>query len=150
MIFDHIENAALYQCLRPNLSESLRFLTHTDFSQYTAGKHEIPGQNFYLLAQSYETKPLEKGVWEAHRKFIDIQYVLEGMERVGCAPLAQMIAGIYDEGRDFTSFSGSGDFLTLRAGFFAIFMPQDVHMPGIRMDDTQPVHVNKVVLKVAI
>jgi YhcH/YjgK/YiaL family protein len=150
MIFDHIDNAALYLGLSPNLAEGLHFLTGSDLSQFAPGKHEIPGKDFYILAQAYETKPLEKGVWEAHRKYIDIQYVLEGVEHVGCSPILQMTSGTYDEGRDFISFTGSGDFLTLGTGYFAIFMPQDAHMPGLRVDDARPEAVKKVVLKVAV
>jgi len=37
----------------------------------------------------YQTKPREQGIWEAHRKYIDVQYMIQGSELMGWASIGQ-------------------------------------------------------------
>ena len=58
---------------------AFNFLTKNDFSKMEAGKYEIDKSDIYALVQSYETKVKEKGSWEGHRRYLDIQYMVEGI-----------------------------------------------------------------------
>ena len=86
--------------------------------------------------------------WEAHRRYIDVQYVHVGGEHLGHAHLSTLVAGEYDADRDLVPATGSGSLVALAAGSFAILWPQDAHRPGVAVD--APRHVRKVVLKVAV
>ena len=128
---------------------AFNFLTKNDFSKMEAGKYEIDKSDIYALVQSYETKPKEKGSWEAHRRYLDIQYIVEGIELIGYAALGIMKPCCeYKEKEDYLLFEGKGDFFILRPKNFAIFLPQDVHMPGLAV--TNPQMVKKVVVKVRV
>lgn len=149
MIIDVLENAQLYAGLHSRIELGLNFLKSNNFSEMEPGKYEIDGKNVFALVQGYQTKPRDAGVWESHRRYIDIQYVAEGMERIGYANLKTLTPSQpYDKENDFELFKGHGDFLTVNAGTFAIFAPQDAHMPCIAIQE--PLQVKKVVIKVLI
>ena len=148
MMIDQLKNASLYSGLRKGLDTAFQYLQNTDLSRIEPGKYEIDGSNVYALVQEYETKPREKGRWEAHRQYMDVQYVFKGVERIGYANLEHLKALQYDEAKDFLALSGDGDFFIVREGTFVILAPQDGHMPGIAL--TGPQLVKKVVVKVRL
>ena len=147
MITDRLDNAATYRGLGKRMSAALRFLKRTDFSRVAPGRHEIDGANIYVLVQNYETKPREQGRWEAHRRYIDVHYMAEGAERIGFANVQDLkAAGEYCRKDDYVLFEGEGNSLVLREGCFAIFYPQDAHMPCLAVGGPEP--VLKIVVKV--
>lgn len=149
MIIDHIDNVSFYYGLGDRIVKALEFLKNNDFSNMECGTYEIDGSNVYAMVKRYESKPIEKGLWEAHRKYIDVQYVVEGEEKIGYSNLSSMQeVQEYNPEKDFLELKGTGDFFVLEKGKFAIFTPQDVHMPEIASHSTK--NVTKVVIKVLI
>jgi len=149
MVIDSIRNAPLYYGLGDRIVSALKFLQESDFSAMEPGKYEIDGSNVYALVQKYESKPREAGKWEAHRKYIDVQYVSEGTEQMGYACIdAMKVTKEYDGEGDYLLLEGEGSMLVCRAGTFAIFSPEDAHMPGIALD--KPQEIKKVVVKVRV
>ncbi len=146
MIIDQLKNAPFYLRVTKGLTTAFHYLQNTDLTKVAPGKYEIDGSNVYALVQQYETKLKEKGRWEAHRRYLDVQYVFKGVEQIGYANLEQLQGGEYDEAKDFWTLSGEGDFFVVRAGTFVILAPQDGHMPGIAVSSPQP--VKKIVVKV--
>lgn len=148
MIIDQLKNASLYFGMSEKLATALRYLQNADISNVKPGKYEIDGSNIYALVQQYETKPRENGFWEAHRRYIDVQYIIKGVELIGYASLEHLKAGEYDDAKDFLPVQGDGDFFVVRAGTFVIFAPQDAHMPGLTVSTPQT--IEKIVLKVCV
>lgn len=149
MILDQLTHSALYESLSPGLALGLRFLSSTNLGALEGGRHSIDGDAVFALVSDYETKTPEAGAWEAHRQHVDIQCVVSGEERIGCADLSAMQCGPYDESNDVLFAEGDGDVLTLTPGRFAIFFPHDVHMPGLTLGGA-PARVKKIVVKVRI
>jgi YhcH/YjgK/YiaL family protein len=147
MIVDTLDNALLYFALGDGIKKGLLYLAGTDFLKLEPGRHDIEGDQLFAMVQEYQTKPLEQGKWEAHRRYWDIQYVVMGAEQIHYANLGHLSAGEYDAEKDFLGLKGSGDQVTLREGMFAILSPQDAHMPGMAQGPS--VTVKKVVVKVA-
>ncbi len=150
MIIDRLEKASLYQGVHKRLAMAFDYLQKTDLGKIAPGTYEIEGRKVYVMVQQYETKLKEKGRWEAHRKYIDVQFVHQGAELIGYANLGDLKEGPYDEAKDFLSLQGEGreDFLRVPQGTFVILFPQDAHMPGMAISAPQP--VKKFVVKVAI
>lgn len=147
MIIDTLANAECYCRLGDRLAEGLQFLAQTDLSSLALGRHDIHGDECFALVSEYETKPLDQAVWEAHRRYIDIQCLASGREQIGYAALDSLTTDTeYDASKDAEFLKGSGDFLTLVPGTFAVFYPQDAHMPGL--DSGSRSHVRKIVIKV--
>jgi YhcH/YjgK/YiaL family protein len=113
------------------------------------GKYEIDGENIFALVSEYKTKSESEGKLEAHKKYIDVQYVIDGEELMGYAPLnGQEILVPYKEENDIVFFTGDKSFTKVSTGMFAIFFPTDVHMPGINTGKISD--VKKLVIKVRI
>lgn len=146
MIIDKIENAHLYKNLGERISKSFEYIKTTDLKNLPAGKYQIDGENIFALVSEYKTKPEQEGKLEAHKKYIDVQYVIEGEELMGYSPLGlQQILEPYKEENDIIFFKGDKSFTKVSAGMFAIFSPEDVHMPGIASG--KPSSVKKLVIK---
>lgn len=149
MILDKIENADLYKAINPLLTEGLKFLTENDFTQIEAGKFFLKDQLLYAMINDYETKAVEHCKLEAHRKYIDIQFMVSGEEQIGIASFqGQKPVEEYNPEKDIVFYDDDFSLFTLKKGHFAVFFPDDLHQPGIMMNEIS--RVRKVVVKVAV
>jgi YhcH/YjgK/YiaL family protein len=150
MIFDRLEHADRYRSLSPGIAVAFDYLRSTDFAQTTPGRHELDGSRVIAMVSRYQTKRPEEAVWESHRRYIDVQYIASGVERLGYAHLSTnpAIREAYSEERDVLFYEPQQDSLEAQAGTFLIFFPHDVHAPGLMRD--APAEVLKVVVKVAV
>jgi YhcH/YjgK/YiaL family protein len=148
VILDLLDNAELYRRLGERFVAGFDYLRQ-DLLKVADGRYEIVGDDVFALVQSYDTKPLAQGKWEAHRQYADIQYMISGRERMGVAPIARMKTQTpYNPDTDLEFFTGDGQMVTVEQGGFTIFLPHDVHMPTIAVDRVEP--VKKVVVKVRV
>lgn len=149
MIIDRLANPAFGAHLPPQLQRAVAYLRTTDMTAVALGRHELEGDRLFALVQEYSTRPPDQCAWEAHRRYVDVQYVVHGVERMGYANIAQVREREpYDPARDVAFFEPGEDFLTVRAGMVAIFGPEDVHAPCGAAP--QPASVRKVVIKAAV
>lgn len=148
---DNIINANLYYNLSNNLKLGLEYLENTDFSSVEDGRYEILDTDVYAVVQSYVSKPLDQGKFEAHKKYTDIQFIIEGEEQMGFAHISEFEnATQYDEEKDIVFLAPKEycrkEFIKMQSNEFIIFDPNDAHMPSIAIN--QPSFVRKVVVKV--
>jgi len=149
MIRDTLQNFKLYTGFHPRLEQAAQFIANEEWKTLAPGKYEIDGDNIFAIVQQYETKPREQGFWEAHERYMDIQFVAEGEENFGYAPIGEaVVTRPYDSDSDYAIFDATGDFFLLKEGHFILAAPQDVHMPGMAIDTPQP--VKKIVIKVKV
>jgi YhcH/YjgK/YiaL family protein len=149
MIHDILARAQRYRPLGTRVALALEYLRSSDFGTVPDGRHPIDGDRMYALVQSYTTKPPEQGTWEAHRRCMDLQFVVEGGEQIGYLPPGRIAEGEYDAARDVATVPGGaadGDRLTVRTGDFMLIWPGEVHMPGLAIGP--PATVRKVVVKI--
>jgi biofilm protein TabA len=150
MILDRLENAELYRPLGKRIALALDYLRRTDFSRTPDGRYDLDANQVFAIVSRYRPKPLVEARWEAHRQYVDVQYVAEGIERMGYAPLSDgvIIRQAYDPQKDLVFYDAQGDFFHVAAGSFAIFAPNDVHAPGLAADPSEgSENVCKVVVK---
>jgi YhcH/YjgK/YiaL family protein len=148
MIIDQITNSHLYYSLHPGLKSAFETIQQTDLSTLAVGWIELNGENLFAMVQQYDSKPIEQGIWEAHRRYMDLQMVIQGSEKIGYANIGRLSQGEYNAAKDFIPLFGEGDFLTLQPDNFILLLPQDAHMPGIAV--TTPAPVRKLVIKIAV
>ncbi|GAA4279511.1 YhcH/YjgK/YiaL family protein [Aquimarina mytili] len=150
MIIDTLDNANFYKTLSANIETAINYLKSTDLQSLELGKHEIDGNKVFALLLNYETQNEFKDKWEAHRKYLDIHYIIEGNERIAVANILDMNPITeYEKNEDFQLFKGKGAKLYLRKNDFIILGPNDVHQPGICFDDAVS-EVRKIVIKAMI
>lgn len=149
MIIDKLSNSILYSGISERIEKALQYLKEKDFSGIKPGKYEIDGDNVFAIVAEYQTKDEREGKLEAHKKYIDVQFVAKGSELIGYAPLEnQEVIDEYNEHNDITFFSGEKSFTQLNEGMFAVFFPTDVHLPGIKVNEKS--FVKKVVIKIRV
>jgi YhcH/YjgK/YiaL family protein len=149
MIIDKIENAKLYYGISERLEKGLRFLEETNLDALELGRHQIYGDEIFILVQEYETKNIEDASYEAHRKYIDIQYITKGIERMDYCPLNELnLVKEYDEAKDIIRLEGKGSPIFAGEKSFCIFFPNDGHMPGLKVEEKSK--VRKIVVKVLV
>ena len=148
MVIDRIENADLYYSLHPRFKQAFDYISRIDIHAIPIGRHEVDGDSMYALVQGYNTKWKEEGKWEAHRRYIDLQYVVQGAEGMGYANIHHLQQGEYISEKDFLPLFGEGDQIPLRSGFFVLLFPEDAHMPSMALGESKP--ARKIVLKIAV
>jgi YhcH/YjgK/YiaL family protein len=149
MIYDSIQNIQRYKGLSAHIDLAIDFILSKGLDGLTEGKHNIEGEAVFVLMNAYETRNVKDCASETHKKYIDIQVMLEGKERFGHAFLAQQtVIDGYHSDKDYTFYDGPMDYLVLEKGQFAVFYPSDIHQPGIAVD--APMQVKKAVFKVKV
>ncbi|MDR1860649.1 MAG: YhcH/YjgK/YiaL family protein [Bacteroidales bacterium] len=120
-----------------------------DLAAMAPGKYVLIEGQLIANISEYLTRPVEEARWEAHRKFIDLQYVIAGAEQIGIKPLASaVLAGEYDAENDVVFFAEQeGKFVLADPAKMFLFFPEDVHRPGVLWNSPAP--VKKLVLKIA-
>ena len=89
-----IKNSLKYIKNYLNLSDKIRcgleYLMQNNLKLLENGGYDISGDDIYVNIQDYNTKPKENGLWEAHRKYIDIQFMIEGSELIGVGEIQDL------------------------------------------------------------
>lgn len=151
MILDHLKNWRRYAALS-ELKAAFEFLEQRAGGKDLAdGRVEIDGERLFALVQSYEPKPAAQGKFESHRQYADVQFMASGVEMIGWAPADSLeVEQPYDADKDIAFYRQPEHYtpLALHAGTFAVFYPEDAHMPCCRLDAHGP--VRKIVVKVRL
>lgn len=146
MIIDKLTNAKMYDDFQPRLRKGLQFLIENDLNALAVGTYKIDEDKVFVMIQEYDTKPLEQCRWESHYRYADIQYIIKGEEKMGYTNVENTKIEEADKEKDVMFLEASGDFLLVKEGHFAVFTPQDAHIPGIY--GTAPQKIKKAVVKV--
>jgi biofilm protein TabA len=148
MILDILENAHFYLALNKGFAKAVEFLLRPDLKDLPLDKYEIDGKRVYAMVSRSPGRKKEDALLETHEKYIDIQLVLAGTDDMGWKPksLCKQPSGEYDQKTDVQFFMDEPDaWLSTESGAFAIFFPEDAHMPLISSGQ-----LHKVVVKVAV
>lgn len=151
MIFGHI--AQPNPCRLPSaIEQALDFLRNTDFRTLEPGVVEIDGKNIFAQIIDMTTRDAAENRPEVHRRYLDIQFLAWGEEKIGVAIDTgnNQISESLLEQRDIIFYHDSEheSFIEMIPGNYALFFPQDVHPPGCNKSIATP--IRKIVVKVAI
>lgn len=149
MIIDSLTNATQYFSLNPGFERAFQFLNNPQLAELELGRHDIAGDHIFAIVAREPGREVVNAQLEVHRKYIDIQYVISGQEKMGWRSLdhCQEPADSFDSERDLGFFLDAAECLALvNPGCFAVFFPQDAHMPLISEDP----FIHKVIVKVAV
>ena len=133
-----------YASMLPGIEEA--FDAVNALENYDAATYPLSGGNRFFVAVGTTKAPTEA---EAHRKYLDIQYIVKGKEVVGWAPLAAcQPAGEFSVENDVGMYSGDFQYLTINEGICYVAFPEDAHMPGRHLD--VPNDFVKIVVKLQV
>lgn len=150
MIYDKIDNLETYAKISEDIRVGLEYLR--DLKPEVEVGTYVLSPRVKAIVSEYTTKEVNEKGYEAHKEFIDIQYLVSGVEKIGFVPLEYLKeTKAYNVEKDVAFYEDGGvesQELLLGNGYFAILYPQDGHMPQLWVDG--PESVKKVVVKVKI
>lgn len=147
MIVDRMERSGQYSRNIPEIYEVIKFAEKVKKENIPVGKYPIT--NGFVLVQEGTTRPFEEGDFETHRKYLDIQIIVEGMEYVEYADIKDLETKVpFDEEKDLELLSGSGSKIRITPDMFYILYPSDGHKPCCH--ENAPTTYKKVLAKIKI
>jgi YhcH/YjgK/YiaL family protein len=152
MIYDNFENISLYCQKSSKLYRAIKFARDFNLSQ-PDGEYEVEGRDIFAKVQSYTTQKAEQRVFEAHRKYYDIQVMRLGSEH------QDVYVGKETEFKSLTEYNKQKDVIKLESpqlfssiivspGKFAVYYPNDIHRPNCCIH--APANVRKICMKVKL
>lgn len=153
MIVANLREIAQQINLSPRMRRALDFLQQARGQELADGRLEIDGREVYALVQSYTSRAeSDNPRWEAHQQYVDIQYVVSGVEAIGWASLDRLtVTHPYMAERDILLGTVAAEDKTLvrvAAGQAMVLYPSDAHAPQLAAD--APTAVKKIVVKVLL
>lgn len=136
MIIGRLEEAQEYSRLHPGFEAAFDLLRSTPFAELKPGRHEVMGDDLFLIVDDSEQRGRDGSKLEAHRKYIDVQFIVPRTgavaEEFGWKPTGACTetTSPYDEAKDVGFYGDRPElWFTLPPGNFVIFFPSDAHAP---------------------
>ena len=148
MVLDTLANASRYIPVHKGFDVAFAFLRNANLAELPAGRNELLGDWVFVVVVEGDGKGKEGAKLEAHRKYIDIQYMVSGVDAMGWKSLSACTQpeSDFDEAKDCVLFTDPADaWADVAPGQFAIFFPEDAHAPMAGEGA-----MRKVVVKIAV
>lgn len=147
MIFDTLANSGRYTALHPLFPRAFEFLRSTDLQKLAPGRYPIDGERLIAIVEATAGRGRNRAKLECHRKYIDIQLVLEGTDEMGWKPVLDCHDPLadYSTEKDIQFFGDApASWIATPPGAYCIFFPEDAHAPLVSEGN-----IRKVILKIA-
>lgn len=136
-----------YHASKAAWDKAFAFLADPKTAGLAPGKYPIDGDLVYASITEAPGKTLEQATWESHRRYIDLQYVIDGKEQISVTPIAAAtVTHAYDSTRDAANYTATGKDYIAAPGTFYLFFPGDVHRPNVKVPGFDI--VKKIVIKI--
>jgi YhcH/YjgK/YiaL family protein len=148
MILSALSQSDRYASLHPLFARAFDYIRDTDLFALAPGRYHIVGDDLIAIVESVPAKMKEVAKLEAHRRYIDIQLVLEGDETMGWKPLEDCLNPVSDhsEEKDIRFFHDAPvSWVPVPPDHFCIFFPEDAHAPLVGTGT-----IRKVIFKIAV
>ena len=154
MIADKVVNLEAYASVHPRFPAAIAFLKELLKTNPENGRYDMPGAEVgevYANVSAYDTRLMDQAMMEVHHKYIDIQVVFGGEEKIYMPSLeACKVTQEFNEAGDCAILSmpdpANCTCITLGEGDAAIFLPNEIHGPCLAARGSVP--VRKIVVKV--
>ncbi len=149
MIFSSINLNGNNKNYAPAIIKAINFLKNTNFDNLEDGVYEIDGKNIFAQVFHKQTQEFNNTRPETHEKYLDLQYLISGEEKIGTAILTteyEIDEKIDERDLIFYKRAYNETFITMKPGYFCVFFTDDVHRPAVAFD--KPIEIRKVVVKI--
>ena len=146
---DKVQFAEQYTLNKAIWDKAFLYLKETNLKTLSTGRHDIDGENIYATVSEGPLKDYDKTTFESHKKYIDLQLVISGEEKMGKASPAELILNKpYSEENDIMFYAGDGKIYTVPENTFILFFPSNAHRPSISPGGNKI--VKKIVVKIRV
>lgn len=149
MIYGNKNQIEEFAFLDEKVKTCFEYIASHDLYAMQPGRYEIDGDRIFLNLEEFETIPAEGRDFEAHKRYLDLFYIVDGAEQVDVSFIQKLRNNGYEEARDRMSLDGDAACsLVLSEGDFLICYPHDGHRPAICVGE--PAQIKKAVFKIQI
>lgn len=129
--------------------KAFNFMETNDLATLAPGKYPIDGEQVFASITEMVNKPFDATRWESHRKYIDIQYIISGKEKIGETSFENAkITAQYDSAKDIAHYEiNTGKYYSADPSTFYLFFPSTTHRPNIMVNNEK---VKKIVIKIRV
>ncbi len=148
MILDSLSNIKRYTALHPLFHYAVEFVRNTDLLKLAPGCYPIVGEHLFAIVEDVAGRSRAEARLECHRRYIDIQLILDGTDEMGWKPLGdcRQPGGEYIAEKDIIFFDDAPSvWIAVMPGEFCIFFPEDAHAPLVSSEN-----IRKVILKISV
>jgi YhcH/YjgK/YiaL family protein len=148
MIFSTLSQSNRYASLHPLFPHAFDYIRNTDLLALAPGRYPIVGDDLFAIVEHVPGRAREAAKLECHRKYIDIQLVLEGTDEMGWKTLADCHEPVsdYSAEKDIRFFyDAPASWIATPPNAFCIFFPEDAHAPLVAAGT-----IRKVIFKIAV
>lgn len=148
MIFSNLAKTSEYAALHPLFPRAFAYLRDNDLNALAPGVHQIIDQQLFVIVEEANGRTRAEAKLEAHRRYIDIQLVLKGVDEMGWKALSHCYQPIDEHNleRDIRFFDDAPDtWIAVPPQHFCIFFPDDAHAPLVGTGA-----IRKVIFKIAV
>ena len=131
-----------------NVQEATNYLKELNLASLEVGKYVVD-DDFYYMIQEYETQDISQCKMESHDKWIDIQWIISGVEAIETTDVSRLTVTVpYNPEKDITFFETPAvmQHNVLTEGSYVVLYPENGHMPKVAVEGS--VHVKKCVAKI--
>ena len=152
MIAAKLENAQFGEACAARIAKALAWVASTDMHALEPGRHDIDGDALFVNCMTVTTSLPASKSFEAHRRYLDIHYVIEGEELIGVAPVGECPElQAYNETDDYALYGDPADaarvtWVYLKEGELCMTPPADAHKPAC--PPSEPALLKKICIKV--
>lgn len=149
MVFGNIRDLKDYGYLEAEVLKCFEYAKNHDLLSYEKGSHEIDGDNLFVNIVEYETTTPENRFWEAHRKYLDLHFMLKGPEQIDVNFIDNMEQKEFVDKDDFLPLEGEANsHVVLTEGDFLLCYPKDAHRTAVQVNT--PAVIKKAIFKIKI
>ena len=148
MILSTLSPFSRYAALHPLFPRAFEYIRDTDLRSLAQGRYPIVGDELFVIVEFVPGRTREEAKLECHRRYIDIQLVLEGVDEMGWKALADCREPVadYSAERDIQFFKDApATWIATPPDHFCIFFPEDAHAPLVATGN-----IRKVIFKIAV
>lgn len=149
MVFGNIRDLKDYGYLKAEVLKCFEYAKNHDLLSYEKGSHEIDGDNLFVNIVEYETTTPENRFWEAHKKYLDLHFMLKGPEQIDVNFIDNMEQKEFVDKDDFLPLEGEANsHVVLTEGDFLLCYPKDAHRTAVQVNT--PAVIKKAIFKIKI
>lgn len=149
MIFDSIQNKKNYKSF-PLLYQALTYLEKITESNIPESGTVLVKNQLFCNPVSLTSKPENECIYESHKKYIDLHYIVTGEEVIATSDVTSLtVTQAYDPEKDIQFLEGKEDGrYCLHPGQFMVCFPSDAHKVAIAAE--YPASIKKIVFKILV
>lgn len=132
-----------------SIQRIVKYISSTEMEKLPLGMHEIDGDNLYVNVIEYVTKNEEDCIWEAHKAYLDLHFIISGKEIIKINATSDMEYITYIEEQDYVKMEGSAyTSIEMKEGSIMLLYPEDAHKTAVKVQDYKK--IKKAVFKILI